>query len=100
MADLTTRGYTLKVRAPRAFDRLWPALTGFDQRSWSKRGRRASTRFDWVPRAWQDHAPLAPGDATAHHGWVLHAAPPLDAESRRMARPPPRLPLLAEAAQV
>uniref|UniRef100_A0A7S4UHM6 Uncharacterized protein n=1 Tax=Guillardia theta TaxID=55529 RepID=A0A7S4UHM6_GUITH len=31
------------------------------------------------------HAPLAPGDATAHHGWVLHAAPPNLSEDTRIA---------------
>jgi hypothetical protein len=33
------------------------------------------------------HAPLAPGDATAHHGWAIHSAPPNFAGRTRKARP-------------
>lgn len=31
------------------------------------------------------HQPLVPGDATVHHGWVLHAAPPNMSDQRRCA---------------
>lgn len=33
----------------------------------------------------KSHQPLAPGDATVHHGWVLHAAPPNMSDERRCA---------------
>ena len=31
------------------------------------------------------HLPLAPGDATWHHGWLFHAAPPNDGRHDRLA---------------
>ena len=31
------------------------------------------------------HLPLAPGDATFHHGWLFHAAPPNDGKRDRLA---------------
>ncbi|KAG8468211.1 hypothetical protein KFE25_013294 [Diacronema lutheri] len=31
----------------------------------------------------RSHAPHAPGDATWHHGWILHAAPPNGADADR-----------------
>ncbi len=33
----------------------------------------------------QDHAPLALGDATFHHGWVLHGSPPNQTPEARVA---------------
>lgn len=33
----------------------------------------------------RSHAPHAPGDATWHHGWVLHTAPPNGADADRWA---------------
>lgn len=32
-----------------------------------------------------DHSPLSPGDCTAHHGWLLHSAPPNESEIDRKA---------------
>lgn len=34
---------------------------------------------------WRDHAPMALGDVTFHHGWCLHGAPPNKLKDARIA---------------
>lgn len=47
--------------------------------------REPTARVEEGRYALDEHAPLAPGDATWHHGWTLHCAPPNGLRAHRLA---------------